>query len=124
MKKRLLPFVLAGALTAAFAAPAAAQTNTCNLAIPQRGGAAGLAALVAAAVNAQVGAGVCNVSVDLLNNSINNLLRNADIDVLNNSLNNILQNADIIDDVTVTVTGNVISVDVLSGPDFIINLVP
>ena len=89
MKKRLLPFVLAGALTAAFAAPAAAQTNTCNLAIPQRGGAAGLAALVAAAVNAQVGAGVCNVSVDLLNNSINNLLRNADIDVLNNSLNNL-----------------------------------
>ena len=124
MKKRLLPFVLAGALTVAFAAPAAAQTNNCDIDIPQKGGAAALAALVAAAVNAQVGVGICNVDVDLLNNSLNNILRNADIDVLNNSLNNILRNADIIDDVTVTVSGNVISVDVLSGPDFIINLVP
>ncbi len=124
MKKKLLPFILAGAMTAAFAAPAAAQTNDCNITIPQRGGAAGLAALIAAAVNVTAGVGVCNVSVELLNNSLNNLLQNADIDVLNNALNNnkVLNNITIIRDVTVS--GNVITVDVLSGPDFIINLVP
>ena len=77
-----------------------------------------------AAVNAQVAVGVCEVDVDLLNNSLNNLFQNADIDILNDSLNNILQNADIIDDVTVTISGNDIAVNVLSGPNFIIRLVP
>ena len=132
MKKRLLPFILAGALTAAFAAPAAATSHTCeNLGAPQRGGAAGLAALITAAVNAQLQAGVNACDIEILNNSLNNLLQNVDVDVLNNvlnnspilnnSLNNLLQNVDIVDDVTIS--GNVITVDVLSGPDFIINLV-
>ena len=121
MKKRLLPFVLAGALTAAFAAPAAATSHdTCDQVYDGgRGGVAALAGLIAAAVgDVDVNAQVCNI--DILNNSLNNLLQNADIDVLNNSLNNLLRNADI--DVEV-LSNSVITVDVLSGPDFIINLV-
>ena len=123
MRRKILPFILGGALSIAAIAPAAAAghtVNNCDIDIDQRGGgAAALAALVAAAVDADVAVPVCNVSVELLNNSLNNLLRNADIDVLNNSLNNLLRNADI--DVTV-IDGDVV-VDVLSGPDFTINFV-
>ena len=116
MRRRILPFMLASALSIATVAPVAAAShdvNTCDIDIPQQGGgAAALAALIAAAVEANVGAGVCNISVELLNNSLNNLLRNADIDVLNNALNNLLRNADI--DVTV-VDGDLV-VNVLSAP--------
>ena len=116
MRRRIVPFVLASALSIAAVAPAAATShdvNTCDIDIPQRGGgAAALAALIAAAVEANVGVGACNISVELLNNSLNNLLQNADIDVLNNSLNNLLRDADI--DVTV-IDGDVV-VNVLSAP--------
>jgi len=128
MKKRLLPFLLAGALTAGVAAPAAAQTD-CGVEQDTAGGAAGLAALIAAAVQANVPIGInaCAIEVDVLNDSLNNLLQNADIRVLNNSLNNLLRNSDIIDDVTVVVnvlTGvTTIDVDLLSGGDFTITLV-
>ena len=121
MRRRFLPFILAGALTAAFAAPAAASNHTvndCEITIPQDGGgAAALAALIAAAVDADVAVAVCNVSVELLNNSLNNLLRNANIEVLNNSLNNLLRNADI--DVNV-LNASTIEVSVLGGNDFTI----
>ena len=121
MRRKILPFILGGALSIAAVAPAAASShdvNNCNIATDQRGGgAAALASLISAAVAADVAVPICNVSVELLNNSLNNLLQNADIDVLNNSLNNLLRNADI--DVTV-VDGDII-VDVLSGPDFTIN---
>ncbi len=121
MRRKLLPFILGSALSIASLAPAAAaghDVNNCDIDVDQRGGGtAALAALIAAAVDADVAVPVCNVSVELLNNSLNNLLRNADIDVLNDALNNLLRSADI--DVTV-IDGDVI-VDVLSGPDFTIN---
>ena len=121
MKKRLLPFILAGALTAGFAAPVAASdhdVNNCNIDIDQAGGgAAALAALIAAAVDADiVVGGICNVSVELLNNSLNNLLRNANINVLNDSLNNLLRNADV--DVTVIDGDVVVNVLSIGGNDF------
>lgn len=101
-------FVFAGLLTLAVAAPALAQPPV----TVQRGGAAGLVAVVA-----QVAATVDveTIDVDVLNNSLNNLLRNADIDVLNNVLNNTLRNADIRLVDVVDIEGNVIAINVLSG---------
>jgi hypothetical protein len=117
MRRRIVPFILASALSIAAVAPAAATShdvNTCEIDIPQNGGgAAALAALVAAAIEANVGAGVCNISVELLNNSLNNLLQNADIDVLNNALNNLFRNADI----EVTVVDGDLVIAVLSIVD-------
>ena len=73
----------AAPMTAAAAEPAVnggPQTQTCA-ATGGRGGAAGLvAAVVQAAVNA------CDVNI--LDNSVNNLLQNADIHALENILNN------------------------------------
>jgi hypothetical protein len=109
MGRRILPFILAGALTAAFAAPVAAGNHHNQITQVQRGGAAGLVAAVV-----QVQAGVQEVHI--LNRSLNNLLRNADINVLNNVLNNVLRDADItivIRDIDV-LTGD-ITVAVLSG---------
>jgi len=122
MKKRLLPFVLASALStaalsSAFVMPVAAQTTACDNQITQTtgNGLPALAGLIAANVEANVGVGICevNIDVDALNNSLNNLLQNANINVLNNALNNLLQNADIdvnvvrdsLNNVTVTVLG-------------------
>lgn len=111
-RKLLLPLILGGALSVAAVAPATAQT-TCNLpAAPQTGGAAGLITLVQAVVNANVGVAACDIDVDILNNSLNNLLRNADIDVLNNILNN----SPFLNDVTVTVVGDDLVINVLGGP--------
>jgi hypothetical protein len=70
----------------------------------------GLAALILANVQANVGVGVCqvNIDVDALNNSLNNLLQNANINVLNDSLNNLLRDAnievEIIDDSPITIS--------------------
>ena len=93
MRRRLLPLILGGALSVAAVAPAAAAP-TCEVG---RGGAAALVALVNA--NVQVNA-LCDV--DILNNSLNNLLRNADIHVLENILNN----SPILNDWTITVSHN------------------
>ena len=124
MKKRLLPFVLAGALTAAFAAPAAATSHdNCDFAFDGgRGGAAALASLISVAVADAVDAGVQVCNIDILNNSLNNLLRNANIEVLNDSLNNLLRNSDIIDDVTVNVLSG--SIDVTLIDDSVIRIFP
>jgi hypothetical protein len=116
MRRKLLPLILGGALSIAAVAPAAAQTE-CNLpAAPQGGGAAALVSLVQAVVNANVGVAACDVDVDVLNNSLNNLLQNADIRALNNILNNspILSNDAI--DVIVTENNilNNVQVNVLS----------
>jgi hypothetical protein len=114
MKKRLLGPVLAMALMGfAPATAAAAEVNMgSNVAMQadcdsgnDRGGAAALAALVAAAV-AVGDVTVCNVEV--LNNSLNNLLQNADIHVLENILNNSPILNDSLDDF-------VVDVDVLTG---------
>lgn len=121
MRRKLLPFLLAGALSIAAVAPAAAQTE-CNLpAAPQRGGAAGLVALVQAVVNANVGVAACDIDVDLLNNSLNNLLQNANINALNNILNNspILNDLTVLNDLTITVSGlqiNVLSTGITINP--------
>lgn len=94
----------AAPLTAAAAEPAvspAPQSATCT-ATSDRGGAAGLvAAVVQAAVNA------CDVNV--LNDSVNDLLQNADI----HALENILNNSPILSANNITVDN--ISVDVLTG---------
>ena len=104
MKRRLLPFILAGALSAVAVAPAAAQ----DCATTNRGGIPGIVALVAAQV--QAGITICHVDVDVLNNSLNNLLQNAEI--LNNSP--ILSS----NDITVTVDDvlNQVTISVLGGP--------
>ncbi len=105
MRRKILPLVLGAALSIAAVAPAAAAP-TCNLpAAPQGGGAAALVSLVQAVVNANVGVAVCDVQI--LNNSLNNLLQNADIHVLENILNN----SPILSGFTITVD----DVDVLNG---------
>jgi hypothetical protein len=96
MRRKLLPLILGGALSIAAVAPAAAGHTACH--VDNRGGAAALVALVQAQVNA--GVVVCDVNV--LNNSLNNLLRNADINVLRNILNN----SPFLNDWTITVTDN------------------
>lgn len=108
MRRKFLPFVLAGALAAAVAAPAAAS----HTAQHQVAGAAGL---VAAVIQAQVR----DVNVVVLNNSLNNLLRNADIDVLNDSeilsrFNIVIQDIDIVDESTIIVS--VLSGGIAVGP--------
>lgn len=85
MRRKLLPLVLGGALSIAAIAPAAAA-DQCSVPTDNRGGAAALVALVQANVQAGVGVNVCDVQI--LNNSLNNLLQNADIHVLENILNN------------------------------------
>ena len=95
-----------------------AQT-TCE-AGSDRGGAAALAALVAAAVNVG-GVNVCDV--DVLNNSLNNLLQNADIHVLENILNNspILNDLNISDiTVDVDVLTGTTTISVLGAPVLVI----
>ncbi|MDQ3690034.1 MAG: hypothetical protein M3406_08385 [Chloroflexota bacterium] len=106
MRRKILPFILGGALSIAAIAPASAATN-CN--VTNRGGAAALVALV----NANVGAGVnvCQIDVDILNNSLNNLLQNADVDVLSNILNN----SPILNDSLNNLTINVVDNDILNG---------
>lgn len=121
MKRSFVPaLALALTLAAAPAGAAAAQPSdpgssrvapsACD-AGTGRGGAAALAALVAAAVN------VGNVSACVLNDSLNNLLQNADIDVLNDILNN----SPILNDLTVTITDvsvlndNTVTISLLSG---------
>ena len=84
MRRRLLPLILGGALSIAAVAPAAAQSDPGCVADVDRGGAAALIALVQA--NVLAGVNVCDINV--LNNSLNNLLQNADIHVLENILNN------------------------------------
>jgi len=114
MRRKILPFLLAGALSIAAVAPAAAAQDQCNLpAAPQRGGAAALVALVQAVVIANVNVAACDINVDVLNNSLNNLLQNADIDVLNNILNN----SPFLNDLTITVSNvaNGLQINVLGG---------
>ena len=112
MRRKLLPLILGGALSIAAVAPAAAATN-CD--VDNRGGAAGLIALVQA--NVGVGANVCQVDVDILNNSLNNLLRNADVDVLSNILNNSPILNDSLNNLTINVedVANGIQINVLGG---------
>lgn len=87
MRRKLLPLILGGALSIAAIAPAAAQGNpNCTVQNDGRGGAAALVALVNANLVLPVGANACDI--DVLNNSLNNLLQNADIHVIENILNN------------------------------------
>ena len=131
MKKRLSGLLLAlGIMAFAPATAAAAEVNMGSVAVTQtacdaagnRGGAAALAALVAAAVGADVDVLACDISV--LNNSLNNLLQNADIHVLENILNNSPILSDLnISDITVDVdalTGGTV-INVLGGPVITLN---
>jgi hypothetical protein len=111
MRRKILPFILGGALSVAAIAPAAAN----HTAQHQLAGAGGL---VAAVVQAQVR----DVNVFVLNNSLNNLLRAADIDVdiLNDS--EILSRFNIdIEEIHILSDGS-IQVVVLGGP--VITFVP
>lgn len=91
MRRKILPFVLGGALSIAAIAPAAAAPPT---------GFAGAAGLV----NVVVQAILDDVDVDLLNNSLNDLTITVDIDdTLNNALQNVLQNARILNGLEVTI---------------------
>jgi hypothetical protein len=123
MKRSAAGLILAMALSAfAPATAAAAEVDTSSKIVTQtaceagndRGGAAALAALVAAAVD--VG-GVVVCDVDVLNDSLNNLLQNADIHVIENILNNspILNDLNI-SDITVNVLTGVTTISVLGSP--------
>ena len=72
-----------------------------------------------ALVNANVGvaAAVCQIDVNILNNSLNNLLQNADIHVIENILNNSPILNDSLNNLTIDVGGvaNGIQINVLGG---------
>jgi hypothetical protein len=102
MRRRILPFILGGAMAIATVAPAAAAPA-------QLGGAAGLvAAVVQVAVETD--------DINIANNSLNNLLRNADIDVLNNVLNNSVNRNEILSNIDIEI------VDVLNDNTVIVNV--
>jgi hypothetical protein len=102
MRRRILPFILGGAMAVATVAPAAAAPV-------QLGGAAGLvAAVVQVAVETD--------DINIANDSLNNLLRNADIDVLNNILNNSVNQNDILSNIDIEI------VDVLNDNTVIVNV--
>lgn len=106
MRRKILPFVLGGALSIAAVAPAAASNHqTVNQDAVQR-----------ALIGVIVQAAVRDVVEVEINDSLNNLLRDADIDVnvLNDSLNNVLRN--------VNVDISDIDIDVLSGGDIILTV--
>ena len=109
MRRKLLPLVLGGAISIAAVAPAAAQSDPGCVADVDRGGAAALIALVQA--NVLAGVNVCDINV--LNNSLNNLLQNADIHVLENILNN----SPILNDFIISVgpIANGVQINVLGG---------
>ena len=116
MRRKILPLILGGVLSIAAAAPAAAAGNTdCDVQNAGRGGAAALVALVNANVVANLGVNACDI--DVLNNSLNNLLRNADIHVLENILNNSPILNDSLDDFVISVgpTLNGVQVNILGG---------
>lgn len=102
--RRLLPFVLGGALSIAAIAPAAAAPN-------QFAGAGGL---VAAIVQAQVR----DINVLNISDSLNNLLQNADVAVLTNFLNDseVLSRFNItVQDIDVNVLTGVTTITLLGG---------
>ena len=115
MRRKILSLIMGGALSIAAIAPAAAANPQCET-TGGRGGAAALIALVNANVSG-VGITLCDIDVNVLNNSLNNLLRNADVDVLSNILNNspILNNS--LNNLTITVTNvlNGININILGG---------
>ena len=127
MKRSAAGLLLAMALSAftpAFAAAAEVNTgsnvitanDTVCTAGNNRGGAAALTSLVAAAV-AVGGVDVIVCDVDVLNNSLNNLLQNADIHVLENILNNSpILSGITIQDITVNALTGVTTISVLGGP--------
>lgn len=107
MRRKILPFILGGALSVAAVAPAAAVHTPAHVVQAND-------AVQNALVGLIVQANVRDVNVLNISDSLNNLLQNADIDI--NVLNNLLQNADI--DVTVTdvtVVGDSIVITLLSG---------
>lgn len=115
MRRRILPFVLGGALSIAAIAPAAAAPSI-NSPV---GGLVNVIVQVEDSLNGNT-VQVLNIT-NSLNNLLQNAFQNADIDVLTNSLNNLLRNADI--DVTVTditvVDGSIV-VNLLSGDTLIL----
>ena len=117
MRRKILPFILGGALSVAAVAPAAAAPSI-NSPV---GGLVNVIAQLENVLNNNV-VQVLNIDIsDSLNNLLRNAFQNADIDVLTNSLNNLLQNADI--DVTVTditVVGDSIVVTLLGGDTIVL----
>jgi len=113
MRRKILPFILGGALAVASVAPAAAAPPV------NAGGAAGLiAAVVQVAVDVEDSLNFEEVRVitleDSVNNALQNAFQNADINVLNNAIQNILNRNDV--DVTVqdiTIVGDDLQITVL-----------
>jgi hypothetical protein len=88
MRRKILPFVLGGALSIAAIAPAAAAPPV---------GFAGAAGLVNVVVQAVLD------DVSILNNSLNDVVEVNIDDSLNNALQNVLQNARILNGLEVTI---------------------
>ncbi len=118
MRRKILPFILGGALSVAALGPVAAAPP-----VGQFAGAAGLVNVIVQAVVQNIAilndSEVNVIRVDV-NNSLNNLLRNADIDVLTNFLNNSLNNLNVtIQDIQV-VNGDIV-ITLLSGDTIVLN---
>ena len=94
MRRKILPFILGGALSIAAVVPAAAAPPT---------GVAAASGLVNVVVQALVDQIDVNVLNDSLNNSLNDVVEVNINDSLNNALQNVLQNARILNGLTVTV---------------------
>ena len=89
MRRKILPFILGGALSVAAVVPAAAAPPQVNVATA--GGLVGV--VVQAVLN----------NVDILNNSLNDVVEVNINDSLNNLLQNALQNARILNGLEVTI---------------------
>ncbi len=118
MRRKILPFILGGALSVAALGPVAAAPP-----VGQFAGAAGLVNVIVQAVVQNIAilndSNVDVITIDV-NNSLNNLLRNADIDVLTNFLNNSLNNLNVtIQDIQV-VNGDIV-ITLLSGDTIVLN---
>jgi hypothetical protein len=111
MRRKILPFILGGALSIAAIAPTAAAPPT-----TLTGGAIGLVNVVVQAVvqNIEI---LNNSEVDVItvqiDDSLNNLLRGANIQILQDVLNNSLNNLDL--DVTIQ------DIQVVNG-DIVVNV--
>ncbi|MCA1560798.1 MAG: hypothetical protein LC804_11195 [Acidobacteria bacterium] len=121
MRRRIAPFILAGALSIAAVAPAAAAPTIV-------GPIGGLVTVVAqlenvlndVANNNQVD--VLRVTIsDSLNNLLQNAFQHADIDVLTNAVQNNLNNLDVDIDISdITVVGDSIVITLLSGDQIVL----
>jgi len=117
MRRKILPFILGGALSVAALGPVAAAP----VAVGPFGSLIGVIVQLEDVLN-DANVNVLNINIsDSLNNVLQNAFQNANIEVLTNSLNNILQNADIDVEISrITIVGDSIVVNLLGGDTIVL----